>query len=208
MKKWLNNEFKSKLAKEIADIEISSNTEIVVLIKEISGNYNDIYLIVGLLLSLISFTFFIFSPFVFGDYLIYMGTILSFFVGLSLAFIINPLSKLFINKQRMIRNVEIMSRASFQKGGIHHTLKKTGVLIYVSLFEKQVFLLADKGIINSIPKDEMETLENKFKNIFNQPDIDKEILKNLKELKEPFSKYIPSVIDDINELDDNMEIIL
>lgn len=208
MKKWFNNEFKTKLAKQIADIEINSNTEIVVLIREVSGNYNDIYLIIGLIISLAVFTFFIFSPFVFGDYLIYMGTILAFFIGFALAFVIKPLSKPFINDKRIKRNVEIMARASFQKGGIHHTLKKTGILIYISIFEKQVLMIADKGIVSAIPKNEMEIIETQINNIFSESNIDTAILKEVGALKEVFSKYIPPVMDDINELDDSMEIVL
>lgn len=208
MKKWFNNEFKTKLAKQIADIEINSNTEIVVLIREVSGNYNDIYLIIGLLISLTTFTFFMFSPFIFGDYLIYMGTLLAFFVGLALAFIIKPLSRPFINTKRKERNVEIMARASFQKGGIHHTLRKTGLLVYISVFEERAMLIADKGIISAVPKDEMNILESQFNNIFKEKSIDTAILNQVNQLKEPFSKYIPPVADDINELDDSMEIVL
>lgn len=207
MNKWVNEEFKKKLSKEIADIELNSNVEIVVLIRESSGNYNDIHLIIASVTSLIIFSFFIFSPFVFGDYLIYMGTILAFFIGLILSFFTNVFSKIFIKEERMKRNVEIMARASFQKGGIHNTLKNTGLLIYISLFEKQCVFIADKGITNNIPKDEFNSIENNFNKIF-QNKIPSLIIDELRALKSPFSKYIPSITDDINELDDNMEIVL
>lgn len=207
MNKWVNEDLKKKLAKEIADIEINSNTEIVVLIRESSGNYNDIHLIVASIISLIIFSFFMFSPFVFGDYLIYMGTILAFFIGLSLSFFINGLSKIFIKEEKMRRNVEIMARASFQKGEIHNTLKNTGILIYISIFEKRAIFIADKGITNNIPKDEFNSMESKFNTIF-QGKLSDNIIEELRALKVSFSKYIPSVPDDINELEDTMEIIL
>lgn len=203
-----DKDFKNKLGKTIADIEKSSNTEIVLVVKEVSGDYNDAYLIFGSLLSLICFSLLMFLPVVFGDYLIYAGTIITFFIGMILAFFIKPLAKLFIKKDRMNRNVEIMARAHFQKGGIYHTLKKTGMLIYVSLFEQQVFIIADKGIESSIPLDEFKNIKNSFNKAFDKNNISEELLNKIASLKTIFSEYIPPIPDDINELADDMEIIL
>jgi len=41
---------------------------------------------------------------------------------------------------------------SFIEQGLHHTRDKTGILILISLFEHRVFVLADQGINDRVPK--------------------------------------------------------
>ena len=206
--KEFDNSFKQRLVSAISEVENASNAELVFLVKEVSGNYRDTHLIFASLLSLLSFSLFIFLPVLFGDYLIYAGTILTFFVGLLLSFFIPSISKLFTKKDILNKNVEIMARAHFQKGKIYNTKSHTGVLIYCSLFEKQIYILADKGIKGLIPSNEFIKIEKDFNNVFVDNKITENILVQINQLKPIFAKYIPPVENDINELADDMEIII
>jgi len=61
-------------------------------------------------------------------------------------------------KRRLIHPVEISAEieekalVSFLEKGLHHTRDKTGILILISLFEHRVFVLADQGINDKVPK--------------------------------------------------------
>jgi putative membrane protein len=50
---------------------------------------------------------------------------------------------------------EVRERAivAFLEQGLHHTRDETGILILLSLFERRVYVLADRGINNCVPQD-------------------------------------------------------
>lgn len=208
MQTFLTVEFRKELAKIVAEIESSSEVEIVVGIKPISSFYYELYLVSGILTSFLVFTFFMFYDHVFGDYLIYMGTIFSFFFGITLGFILKDVFKFFIPKKLLQRNVEIMARALFQKGGIHHTKEKVGVFILFSIFEKKHFIVADRKAQNSIPFEEWKKINSNFEKVFNNKESSKILTEELIKTKDLFSKFLPPIENDINELADDLEINL
>lgn len=205
---FLQPTFKKKFANVIAQIESTSEVEIVVAIKPISAFYYELYLISGVIFAFITFTFFIFAPLVFGDYLIYMGTIASFFIGISFGFLFKNILKNLLSKKILERNVELMARALFQKGGINHTKEKIGVLILFSLFEKKHFIVADRKARNLIPFQEWEKIDKNFEKVFTSKKPSQVLLEELLKTKEIFNKFLPPVENDINELPDDLEINL
>ena len=50
----------------------------------------------------------------------------------------------------MREEVEEAAFTAFYANGLHHTRDLTGILIYVSVFERQVQVLADKGINDKV----------------------------------------------------------
>jgi len=201
-------EFKEVLVKTVGELESDSQIEVVVVIKAISGNYEDFAFKYSLMVSLIAFTLFMFLPTEFGTYLIYTGTIFAFIIPfLFFGFFPPALRKLIPEKIRK-RNVEIMGRALFQKAGIWQTQERIGVLIYGSIFEKEIRIVADRGAENSLPLAEwsrineslQKTLINKYSgNLF---------LAALENCSEIFARYLPIKENDFNELPDNLEIEL
>ena len=204
--KKLNESFKTELWQTIEDIENNSLVEIILIAKQRSGNYIDVALWGGIIFNLLIFTLLMFLPIVFGDYLIYLGPIVAFATAYSLIYFINPLNRKLIGKKRLARNVEIMARAIFQKGGIRHTNNKIGVLFYISFLEKMVYILPDKGAELMVPKEDWENIEQRFNSIFDKPDYDKAIIKELQRCKSIFNQHIPPIENDINELPDDLEI--
>jgi putative membrane protein len=139
--KYFNQVYKEKLAKAVSDIEKVSKAEVVVIVKPFSETYLDLCLLAGSISAAVFLTYFVFSPVIFGDYTLYTGTLFGFIMGFSIFRNLNPFLRKIISKKRSERSVEIMARALFQKGGIHHTRDNIGMLIYISLLEKKFFLL-------------------------------------------------------------------
>lgn len=200
--------FRTKLYETIEFIENNSLIEMVVIIKPQSGRYRDIPVWNGIIFSFLLYTFFMFSPFEFGVYMIYGMTILSFFFVYGLFSISNLLRSFFTKKTRMTRNVEINARAIFQKGGVRFTEERIGTLVYVSLYEKLVFVLPDRGAENAIPVDEWKEIKQDFQSIFDSSDVPGELINKLNKWQPVFAKYIPPVENDINELPDDMNVEL
>ncbi len=204
--KQFNDDFKSKLYETIEDIENNSLVEIVSIIKAKSGNYREISLWIASAAMFLTASWLMFSKFEVGVYYIYLLTIVSFIIIYLITELFKPWKRLFINKNRLKRNVEIYGRAVFQKGGIRFTIEGIGVLFYVSMFEKQVFILPDRGAETSVPDEEWQKMNTDFQKIFSEKDIASAFIKELKNCKNIFAKYIPPVENDINELPDDLDI--
>lgn len=56
------------------------------------------------------------------------------------------LKRLFITRSEMAEEVEEAALTSFYRQGLNKTRDKTGILIFISVFEHQVRVLADQGI--------------------------------------------------------------
>ncbi|MGB0521498.1 MAG: TPM domain-containing protein [Flammeovirgaceae bacterium] len=205
---YFDQNFKTQLRDTIAEIENNSLVEIVTVVKARSHNYADVPLWWGVICWFSAFTFFMFHHKEYGDYTFYTGTIIGFIVGMILPLSIKSLMRLFISKTKLKKQVELKARAIFQKAGIRHTKDEIGVLFYISLFEKEVFILPDRGAENSLPEEEWELMHKKFQTIFAAPNPASALLKALKNTVPVFSAYIPPIENDINELPDEVEINL
>lgn len=75
---------------------------------------------------------------------------LSSFLVLSLLFRWRPLKMRMIPKATKLRRAARSAREQFLEQGLHHTEGRSGVLIYVSMGEHYVEILADKGINDKV----------------------------------------------------------
>jgi putative membrane protein len=104
--------------------------------------------------------------------------------------------------------VEIMARALFQKGGLHHTSTEVGTLIYVSLLEKMVYILADRGAQLAIPEEEWQKIKTDLQSIFKEKQPTEAFLQALEKCKTTFNHYIPALENNLNELPNDLKIEL
>ncbi|MFC1896668.1 TPM domain-containing protein, partial [Thermodesulfobacteriota bacterium] len=102
----------------------------------------------------------IFTPFV-GGWLWIGSQNMWVFLGLfALLFIIFHetvkrtvrLKRLFLSKKQIEEEVQEAATTSFFKEGLYRTREETGVLIFVSVFEHRVWVLADRGINEKVPE--------------------------------------------------------
>lgn len=203
-----DQDFKTRLWDTVAAIEANSGVEVVVIIKPASADYNDTALLGGAILAFLAFSIFVFAPVVFGDYLIYAGTPVAFALGVLLVSFVPFLKRLLSSVARRRRQVEIMARAIFQKGGLHRTRAGVGTLVYLSELEQQVYLLADHGVMEALPPEEWEALQAAFQPVLRTADPPAKLLEVLAASGAVFARYIPLEADDINEIPDDLEVNL
>jgi len=207
MRKKSTTEFQTRLWEAVNAIEQDSRVEVVVVIRPRSEHYRDIALLWGIVAAWLSFTYLMFAPELFEDWLIYDAPLFAFVVGYLIANI-PCLTRLSIPQARLRRNVEIIARALFQKGGIQHTRAKTGVLIYCSWLEKMVYILPDRGAEMALPAEEWQTLRAGLQSVFSGGKPRERLLEQLHQARPLFNRYLPPVARDMNELPDNVEIDL
>ncbi len=207
MHKDFNQDFKTRLWEVTANIERNSQVEMVVIIRSRAADYHHIPLFWGLIGAWLAHSYLMFVPTVFDDLTIYLGPLLAFML-LWLIGKIPSVQRLCLSKRRRQKNVEIMGRALFQKGGIQHTQAKIGVLVYCSLLEKSVLVLPDRGVELAIPPEEWQALCGRLQAIFKASSSEKALLMALTDAQPIFNCYLPPIANDVNELPNNMEITL
>jgi putative membrane protein len=88
------------------------------------------------------------------DMWVFLGVETALFLfALFLVDMIPWLRRLFISGQEMQDEVRTAALASFYENGLHRTRDETGVLIYISIFEKMVWVMGDRGIHGKVGDD-------------------------------------------------------
>ena len=99
-----------------------------------------------------------------------------------------------------------MQRAvrAFYEKGLYKTKQQTGVLFFLSLLEKKVWVLADKGIYEKIEQDTL----NRFSKLVSQGIRDgrscDSLCNAIMEAGELLAKHFPITPDDTDELTDEV----
>jgi putative membrane protein len=68
--------------------------------------------------------------------------------------------RLVTSRERMAHKVTLRAEQAFYKHGLHNTKGRTGILILVSLLERRVHVMADKGINDRVPAGTWDGLVN------------------------------------------------
>jgi len=198
--------FRMRVAKEIREIEKNTQAEVVVIVRARSSTYYDVSLWAGFVFQLAVLSYLLFTPREYNPYWICFAGVVSFVFGFFFTELVAPFKRLLTPRKRRGKNVEIYARAIFQKAGICHTAEHTGLLIFVSLFERQVFLVPDKGLLLKIPEHLWQTMTEDFNSVFKSNEmITDALLSKLAGLRAILAQYVPPVQDDINELPDDLE---
>ncbi|MCW8901005.1 MAG: TPM domain-containing protein [Gammaproteobacteria bacterium] len=152
---------KQKISDAIKEAESKSDGEIVTVIAQQSDTYiylpllwaSVIALSVPMLITLLSLT-----ELTAYNYSIQLIT----FILLSLLFRFRPIQMRLIPKRVKNQRCHRMAMEQFFLNNIHHTDKRTGILIFVSVAEHYVEIIADKGINDVVEKDTWSGVVNNF----------------------------------------------
>jgi len=127
-----------------------------------------------------------------------------FFPAMSMFNKIPALKAAFIGKRRMAEAVRLRTVRAFYEKGLYKTKNNTGVLFFISLLERKVWVLADKGIYEKIKQESL----NKFAGIVSKGIREGHacdaLCAAIKESGELLAAHFPITHDDTNELSDHV----
>lgn len=86
------------------------------------------------------------------------GVVLGFVLGVLVGSYVHPLRRLFVSQREQDEEVRRAAWAAFTGSRVSETAGRTGVLVYVSLFEHHVVVLLDSGVRAVVPADFAQTL--------------------------------------------------
>ena len=110
------------------------------------------------------------------------------------------LHKLFIPEKHIEEEVQEGAITSFFSEQLYKTEKENGVLLYISVFERRVWILGDAGINAVIPPDFWNTIVIELTNDIKSGNRGQGICKAVEKIGEALTSHFPAEKDDIDEL--------
>jgi putative membrane protein len=135
----------------VKEIETGTDAELVLVIRARSDSYRHANYLFGALLAFVGLVFIIFSPYTFHPNWVLIEVVLFFVLGAFVSSRSNALRRLLTSKKFQAAKVRTSAAAMFYEAGIANTRMETGILIYVSLLERRLELLADRGVLKAVP---------------------------------------------------------
>lgn len=151
----LNQTQRTQIAQAIAEVETHTSAEIVCAVSTESGRYDRAEGIIGIFFALVGLGAahilhqqISASP---GDWSVSSlhlawqaaAVVVGFVIGSLLASYVHAVRRLVVRRQEMRNEVRSAAIQTFALSAINTTEQRTGVLIYVSLFEKRLVILPD-----------------------------------------------------------------
>lgn len=110
------------------------------------------------------------------------------------------LQRLFVSQREMDEEVEEAAISAFFKNGLYRTRDANGVLLFFSVFEHKVWLLADKGIHEKVSPGEWDQLIDRVtQGIVKGRHVDA-ICRAVGDIGDLLTAHFPVKADDTNEL--------
>jgi putative membrane protein len=165
MKRNLSDDDRKRLDELIADVEKRTNTQIVLAVIQRSDSYAELpWKAFALGASFAGLLVFILDLFVYGWYpgvsvpAAVAGLLSGGAVFALLTVLIPGFARRFLSDSRADVEIRQYAESLFLTRELFATSKRTGILVLVSLFERKVVFLPDKGLTDQLPMAAMQNI--------------------------------------------------
>lgn len=114
-----------------------------------------------------------------------------------------PLLKLALTPlMRVSETVRLRAIRAFYERGLHHTHEENGILIFISLLERKVWILGDRGINTVIPAERWVALASGLTVGIRDGRMTEALVTTISEAGDILRQHFPHRAEDTNELPD------
>ena len=202
--RFFTKEEREKIKKTTVDAELHTTGEIAVVMVDHSSQYIEAEVIGGIFLgSLISLVLAV----VFFHSSIWAYVPLSFvlYFPSHVLFRKVPVLKVaFVGKKKMERAVKERAIRSFYEKGLYRTKDHTGVIFFLSLLERKVWVLADKGIHKKITQPVLNRFARMVSTGVREERACDALCEAIREIGGLLAKHYPGTAGGIDELTDEV----
>lgn len=199
---WLSDDARQQVTRCIQQVEAATGAEVVATVAVRSGHYRHADTLFGGLCGLAALLAYLYYPKPLLDdvavALIIAITLVATTVSANVGFI----RRVFVSRKTMNEAVRTSARARFVDQEISSTRARTGVLVFVSLFERRVEVVPDIGIpvqaLGAKWVDAVAALETQARSGVGP------FAAGLAALGEVLAEAVPKQADDQNELPDEV----
>ncbi len=185
----------------VKKIETTTDAELVLVVRARSGSYRQADYLFGALVAFLSLLFLLFSPFDFHQYWVAIDVALLFAIAAFTSSRSNSLRRLLTTEEFRSAAVRTGAAAMFYEAGIANTNAEMGVLIYLSVLERRLELIADRGILKGMNALAWNQLLFELHEAGRKADAPT-LLAALENLGALLAKHLPATGENPNELPD------
>ena len=191
---------KQQIAATIGKVEQKTSGEVVAMVVESSDTYPEASLLAGLTIG--GLAALLVTDLFLADSLGYFVPLLACgAIGVaSLAKITPRLLRLFIPTSRLNTKVAERALCAFYEKKLHTTRDNTGVLFFISLLERKIWILADSGIYQKISQDALMAHANDIAVGIKQGQACNALCRQIEAVGVILAHHFPIKADDTNEL--------
>lgn len=193
-------DFLEKVEASVAAVERASDAEVVVVVAPRSGSYADVDLRWAILLGLAALTVILHSEWSFHEDLVLLDVLLFGFLGALLSHRLDPMRRLLTGRRRRHAQVQAAARQAFVEEQVSATRERTGVLLYVSLLEREVEILPDHGLDGKVPRAEWNEVLHDLSGARSLQDLEARFLRALQRLEERLPLHAPATGGNADEI--------
>lgn len=195
---------KEKIKNTTKEVESKTIGEIAVVVVDHSSHYREAEVLGGIfsgsLISLIMSAVFFHAS-------LWFYVPLSFLLFFPARFIfqrVPHLKEVFVGRKR--KEIAVRERAlkAFYENGLYKTRQNTGVLFFISLFERKVWVLADKGIHGKIKQQTLNRFADVVSKGIREGHARDALCEAIREAGEVLAKHYPVTTGDVDELPDGV----
>jgi putative membrane protein len=143
---FLNEESKTALAAAVGAIESCSSAELVVAVRPRSGSYLHADLIWGIGAALAALAVLLYSRWEFALIWFLIDPLVLGALAALAASRSSLLRRAFTPRSKRRERVETAARSTFVERRIHTTAGRTGILLYISVLEREAAVVVDAGV--------------------------------------------------------------
>ena len=149
--KQLDPQVTQSITDTIHELERCSCAEVVVEVRGRSGSYAHADARFASLLAFVALLVLLFSPWPFAPFWVAVDVAVAWVAGLLVSRKSIAVRRLMTTERERATQVRLVAASVFHDRGIMHTAGETGVLVYLSILEGRIELLADRGIVEAVP---------------------------------------------------------
>ena len=189
------------LAGCIQEIERNTDAELVVVVRARSASYAHADYLFGAVLAFVVLLVILFVPFPFPEYFVPIDVALAFVIGSIISWRSNSVRRLFSTEKFRRKSVRTAAAAMFYEAGIANTNAEMGLLIYLSLLERRLELIADRGVLKKVPAHDWNHELFDLHKVGENPDA-KSFQEAIQRLGKVLATHVPATGENPNELPD------
>lgn len=203
MQNRLSDRDRQEISAAIAQFEKRTSGELVGVIASSSDDYLYIPILWAALAALILPAFHFTFDWPVNYFRVYELQMASFVI-LSLLFSLSPLKPILIPRKLKQTRAARLARQEFFRLGLHTTSNRAAVLIFVSLAEHYVEILADRGIDEKVHPDQWKDIVNRIVEAATKGRLREGFLNAIQSCGDLLVTHFPSGDDDQNQLPDEL----
>lgn len=190
-----------QIAQCVREIEAVTDAELVIAVRARSGSYRHADYLCGAILAYAGLLFLLFSPWSFAYYWVAVDVALLFALGAYGSSRNDALRRRLTTRKYRAAAVRVGAAAMFYEAGVANTMNEMGVLVYLSLLERRLEVIADRGILRAVPPLEWNECVFDLHQAGRRPQPET-LLEALRRMGRLLAKCLPPTGENPNELGD------